>query len=342
MANHPDSETKEKSSEPPAPEVLQAKADDETPVDVTPTDSKDHKANSKLRRNTYRPSHKATFVGLAVVIVILAINTGIIYFVMKAPSTSNSEVTIDGIKINPEVLDTLGVNKSSVGSAGTELVVSPNSSFKGKLTVGGDVSIAGQLNLNSKFTATDASLANLEAGKTSLGQLNVNGDGTVSSLNLRKDLIVAGSSQLQGPVTVNQLLTVSNSVNISGNLSVGGVLSIVAFQTNTLTVGGHIITRGSTPGLSRGAALGVSDTLSISGNDAAGTVGVNIGTSGASGIVANVSFVNSYATTPHVMLTAVGHVTGSVYVNRNADGFSIGINGPMAPGGYAVDYIVMQ
>jgi len=33
---------------------------------------------------------------------------------------------------------------------------------------------------------------------------------------------------------------------------------------------------------------------------------------------------------------------GSVYVSRTAWGFSIGVNGAVAPGGYAFDYIVMQ
>jgi hypothetical protein len=38
----------------------------------------------------------------------------------------------------------------------------------------------------------------------------------------------------------------------------------------------------------------------------------------------------------------VGAGIGSVYVNRTIGGFSIGVNGPIAPGGYAFDYIVMQ
>jgi cytoskeletal protein CcmA (bactofilin family) len=210
------------------------------------------------------------------------------------------------------------------------------------VTVGGDVDVAGQLRLNSKFSAADASLAKLEAGDTSLSKLNVNGDGTISTLSLRKNLGVAGSTQFQGPVTISQLLTVHNNVNVSGSLSVGGTLSAGKFTVSSLTVGGHITTRGSAPSVGKGSSIGSNGTVSISGNDTSGTVAVNIGAGGSSGILANVSFRNQYGSTPHVVVTAIGKSAGSVYVIRDASGFSIGVGGSLSPGGYAFDYIVMQ
>jgi len=131
-------------------------------------------------------------------------------------------------------------------------------------------------------------------------------------------------------------------------LAVGGTLSARGFQASslvsdtTLTIGGHVITRGVAPGVGPGPALGSNGTISISGNDASGTVAINIGVGGGNGIVAYVAFINQYSNIPHVVVTAVGHVTGSAYVNRDASGFSIGINGSLAPGGYAFDYMVMQ
>jgi len=342
MGKESSSETKNKSTEPPAPEVLKPQSDSAStepkPLSVTGN----LKKITQPRHGVYRPSHKATFIGLAVIIAILVVNAGVIYFFMNIQGKNNSEVSIGGIKISPAVLDTLGVGRNTVGSSGAELVVRPDAHFNGKVTVGSDVSIAGQLKLNSKLSANDASLAKLEAGNTSLGQLNVNGDGTITSLNLRKNLIVAGSTSLQGTVNVNQLLTVNNNMTVSGNLAVGGTMSMGAFQTNTLTIGGHITTQGSAPSASRGSALGSTDTISISGNDASGTVAVNIGTSSANGILANVSFVNQYSNIPHVVVTAVGRIAGSVYVFRSSSGFSIGVNGSLSPGGYAFDYIVMQ
>jgi hypothetical protein len=302
-----------------------------------------------MRRGSYRPSHKATFIGLAVVVVILAINAGIIAFVMKGQAKEGG-VTLsqDAVTLSPAALDKLGVSRNAVGTAGTELVVGPNSKFNGTLTVGSDVSVGGQLKLNSKFIAADASLAKLQAGDTSLQQVNVNGDATISNLNLRKDLTVLGLTRLQGPVTLSQLLTVNNNVNIAGSLAVGGTLSARSFQASslvsdtTLTVGGHIITRGSAPGFSVGPALSGADTASSSGNDASGTVAVNIGAGASkSGIVGYINFTIPYSGTPHVVVTPVGGGVSDVYVNRSANGFSIGV-GSISPGGHAFDYMVMQ
>jgi len=346
MNDNQSPETPETSAEPPAPEVLQPQSDE---VEVTPEPTSTvSKPASRPRRTTYKPSHKATFIGLGVVVAILVINAGIIAFIMKGQANADSLVNRETVTLSTATLDKLGVSRSPVGDLGTELTIGPNSRFNGKVTIGGDVSIAGGLKLNSKFSASDASITKLEAGDTSLGQLNVNGDGTFSTLNLRKDLNVAGTTRLQGPVTVSQLLTVNNNLNVIGSLAVGGTLTARAFQASslisdtTLTIGGHILTRGSAPGVSTGSAAGSNGTTSISGNDASGTVAVNIGTGGGNGIVANVTFQSKYSSIPHVVVTAIGGGVGSVYVNRTAAGFSIGVNGSVSPGGYAFDYIVMQ
>jgi cytoskeletal protein CcmA (bactofilin family) len=278
----------------------------------------------------------------------LAINAGVIAFFMNQQPSEDKAVSNSEVTLSSQSLDELGVSRNPVGSAGTELIVGPNSRFNGSVTIGSDVSIAGQLSLNSRFTATDASLANLQAGQTSLQDLNVNGSGTMSNLNVRNSLIVAGATQLQGAVTVSQLLTVNNSVNITGNLAVGGILSARGFQASTLvsdttlTIGGHVITRGLAPSVSAGGAVGNNGTVSISGSDAAGTVAVNIGTGGGNGILANISFRQVYGSTPRVVVTAGGRSAGSVYVNRSATGFSINVGNSLPPGGYFFDYIVMQ
>lgn len=346
MTAHPDSKTKDNTTNPPAPEELRPQTDSRSSTAETTTGS----PRLKLRSHhvTYRPSHKATFIGLSVVVAILAINAGVIAFVMRDQSSDTAKASQGEVTLSPAALDTLGVSRNPIGNAGTELVVGPNSRFNGTVTIGSDVSISGQLKLNSKFSASDASLTKLQAGDVSLEKLNVNGDGTMSSLTLRKDLTVAGSTRLQGPVTLAQLLTVNNNVNVAGNLAVGGILSARSFQASsltsdtTLTIGGHVITRGPAPGVGPGTALGTNGTVSISGNDAAGTVAANIGTNAGDGIVAHVAFRQQYSTTPHVVVTAVGRGVGSVYINRSVGGFSIGVNGPLAPGGYAFDYIVMQ
>ncbi|MCX6728247.1 MAG: hypothetical protein NTV39_00540 [Candidatus Saccharibacteria bacterium] len=335
-------------NEPPAPEVLRSQFDDPSKAAATPEQGAVPAAKPKPRHNIYRPSHKATFIGLGVVAVILLINAAIIIVLMNIQSKNNSEVSIGGVKISPEVLETLGVSRNTVGKTGSELVVNPDAKFTGNITVGGNIQIAGKLEMNSGILASEATFTKLSAGDTSLSKLNVNGDATISGLVLRNNLSVAGSTTLQGPVVVSSLMTVSNNMNVAGNLAVGGVLSVRSFEASsltsdtTLTIGGHIITRGSSPGVSKGSGLNAVDTVSISGSDAAGTVNVNIGAGGRSGTVANISFVQQYANTPHVIITAIGSgVTDAYIASRTSTGFSIGV-GSIAVGGHSFDYIIMQ
>lgn len=349
MAKNPVSETKNNTATLPEPETLKPQDESVSSKVAVNTTIGKSKTSRLAKHVTYRPSHKATFIGLGVVVLILAANAAIFFFILKGQDSTTSEVSLGGIKISPTTLDTLGVNKTSVGNLGTELVVNPNSKFAGKVTVGGDVNIAGQLTLNSKFSASDASLTKLEAGDTAVSKLNVNGDGTISNLNLRNNLIVVGTTNLQGAVNIGQLLTVNNNLNVTGNLAVGGTLSARGFQASslvsdtTLTIGGHIITRGSAPGVSPGNGLGSNGTVSISGNDASGTIGVNIGVGSGGGMLAYVSFKMPYTNIPHVVVSAIGGAgMGTLYVNRSAAGFSVGANGAIPPGGYAIDYIVMQ
>ncbi|MEO5499550.1 MAG: hypothetical protein ABIR46_03560 [Candidatus Saccharimonadales bacterium] len=347
MADSPSSDEKSKTSGAPEAEELKPQSDKATPENDATLAARKVLIPKKSRHGSYRPSHKATFIGVSVVIAVLLINGIVIYFILRGQGGSGNTVARDEVTLSAETLDGLGVSRNSVGELGTELTIGPATTFNGSVTVAGDTSIGGSLKLNSKFSASDASLAKLQAGDTSLNTLNVNGDTTSSNLNLRNDLNVTGLTRLQGAVTMAQILTVNNSVNIAGNLAVGGTLSARAFQASslvsdtTLVVGGHIITRGSAPGVSAGGAAGSNGTVSISGNDAAGTVAVNAGVGAGGGIVANITFRSPYGGTPHVVVTAVGPGASDVYINRNANGFSIGV-GALTTGGHAFDYIVIQ
>lgn len=352
MDNTQSAAPKDPGSEPPAAEVLMPRADDNSaggqageaviqPVPPSPT--------RRVNRHAYHPSHKATFISLAVVVLILAVNAGIIGFILKNRSADNDQKNRTQVTISQSVLDQLGVNRSAVGNAGIELTIGPDTRFNGKVIIDGDASIAGQLRLSRQFSAADASLTQLEAGKTTLSDLNVNGAGTITDVAVRNGLIVAGTTQLQGPVTLSQLLTVNNSVNVAGNLSVGSVLSADQLtarslvSTSTITVGGHIITSGSAPAVSAGSGLGSNGTASISGNDAAGTVALNVGVGGScSNTMVSVTFHTKYSNTPHVVVTPIG-LGVTFFVNRSSTGFSVGCSGgSISPGGYAFDYIVEQ
>lgn len=344
------SEPKDQGVQQPDAEVLSQRAASGAPSDAAETKTPTSQLTGKLAHRTFRPSHRATFIGLAVVAVILAVNAGVIFLILKSQAKDAANTPQGQVTVSQDVLDHLGVNRGTVGDSGIVLTIAPSTEFKDKVVVDRDISVAGQLRLNGAFNATDASLAKLEAGSVTANQLNVSGDSTVSNLSLRNDLTVNGATRLQGAVTLSQLLTVNNSVNIASNLSVGGTVSAATLSgrsivsTSTITVGGHIVTAGLAPSLSGGVSLGSGGTLTISGNDAAGTVAINVGVGMSSGgIVANVTFRTPYSTTPHVVITPIGNIGTYYYVNRSASGFSIGIGGAITnPGGYAFDYIVEQ
>jgi cytoskeletal protein CcmA (bactofilin family) len=333
----------------PAAEVLKPRVVDNAEITkaVPTTLAASSEAGKKLRRRTYRPSHKATFIAIGVVVVILAINAVVLGFVLKSKN-KNDNANTGQVTISESVLNKVGVNKTAIGNSGVQLTIDPDAQFNGKLKTAGDVTIGGQLKLNSKFTANDAALAQLEAGKTSLSELNVSGTTTLSALNMRNNLVVAGSVTIQGATTLNQLLTINNNLNVAGNLAVGGTISTAGFvarnltSTGTLTIGGHVITSGQIPNFGAGNALGSNGTAAMNGNDSAGTISIAIGVGAVPGLIGNVAFRTQYATIPRIVLTGVG--TGAVFyiVNPSIGGFSVYVASALPPGGFAINYIVEQ
>jgi hypothetical protein len=103
-----------------------------------------------------------------------------------------------------------------------------------------------------------------------------------------------------------------------------------------------LVTSGSTPGVSRGSATGSNGTVSISGNDTAGVIGINIGVGAGGGILANVSFNSAYSTAPKVVITPVGIGASFYLASVSSSGFSVAVTSGLPPGGYRVNYITAQ
>ena len=328
----------------PAPEALTVQAESAETVSAPsvrqPTQTT--APATPKRRNAYRPNRKATLIGLLVISGILIINAVVLSLIMRNQAVAEETAIKNGVTLSGETLNQLGVSRNPIGNAQTELIVGPNSKFGGKVTVAEDLNVGGQLVLNSTLRASDAALTKLQAGETQLESMNVNGDATVSTLNLRNDLQVAGTTRLQGQLTVNQLTTINNNMNVAGDLAIGGSLSVRNFSVANLTIAGHLISSGATPSASAGGAAGSGGTATVSGNDTSGTVAVNVGVNGGNGVLATINFVTKYGSTPHVIVTPVGRSVPGLYVNRTTAGFTINVDGALGAGGYAFDYIVSQ
>lgn len=329
----------------PAPEELKPESEGSSSTEESqPTDSKALEAAKEAarnRRSSYRPSHKATFIGLGVVASILVLNAVGLAFILRNNDAEAEKAKKETITLSASTLNSLGVSRNNAKAEGIELTINPNTQFGGTVTIAGNTTIAGELKLNNKFVAPEGAFNKLQGGDTAVDKLNVNGDATVSNLNMRNDLAVAGATRLQGQVTISQLTTINNNLNVTGSLSVGGNLAFKSLSLSSLTLGGHLITNGQVPLVSAGGAVGNSGTVSASGNDTSGTIAVNIGVGAVSGTLVNVTFRQQYATTPHVVVTPVGRYV-PFYINRTTAGFSIVTTAALSPGGYAFDFFVAQ
>lgn len=334
----------------PEPEELSEQPDDGSKapkIAVSEIAAKKHAKAQPVKHLSYRPSHRATFIGIAVVVLVLAVNAGVLWFIIRAQS-GNKSADRTSVTLSSDTLSSLGVTRNDVGQSAEKLTIGPNTTFNGSVTVAESASFGGELVLNDRLTGQSATFTQLNSGDVSVSSMNINGDATASTVNVRQDLNVAGASRLQGAVTIGQILTVTGGLTVGGNVAVNGTLSVNSLQVNSLalnsslTVGGRIISTGSAPQVGGGNGLGSNGTVSISGNDTAGTVVANIGVGGGNGTLIQVAFRNPYPSTPRVIISPVGNPAPNTYITRSVGGFTVINSGGLAPGSYIFDYIVIQ
>lgn len=119
--------------------------------------------------------------------------------------------------------------------------------------------------------------------------------------------------------------------------------------TGDLTVNGHVVTGGSTPTFSAGAAAACSGggSVGVTGDDTSGTVSITTGAGpcSATGGLINVTFANAFASAPHVLLTPAepNAATLQYYYGSSTTGFTISTGIAPAPGTtYNYSYWVVQ
>lgn len=265
------------------------------------------------------------FIAIFLIAIIIVVTVSI-----SSRNSDPNNIVFDGQELDQETLNEILTNESNVGNIDQTLTVAANAIFNGKVLVKDSLDVAGAINVG---------------GALSLPGITVAGESNFEDVNVSNNLAILGS------ISIQQSLTVQGGADITGNVAIAGTLSATAISADNIQFTGnavftrHIDTGGGLPSISSGTAVGAGGTVSISGNDVAGTVTINTGGGPPAGILANISFVNAYNNTPNVQITPIGSSGAGLnyYASRTTNGFSIGtINAPSASTTYTFDYFITE
>lgn len=262
-----------------------------------------------------------------VIFILLVITAAIVIFVSLKPETPSKQNTTSSL--TDQQLSALKGNTTLIGDAKQTLDIQSNSIFEGQVLVRSDLNVAGAIKVGGGLTLPSVSVA----GTGNFGQLGINGG-----------INVGGDTILQGQLTVQKNLSVGGSANFT-NLSVSQLNVTSLNFKGDLSVARHISTSGGNPSKSNGSALGSGGTASVSGSDTAGSITINTGSGPSAGLFITISFVQKFASTPHVVVTPIGSAAAGInyYVTRDVNGFSVGTTStPPAGSNFGFDYLVLN
>jgi len=267
------------------------------------------------------------YLMLFLLVIILAVMVVVISYLH---SHSQPAKKISNQNLSQSALSQLSSSDVTVGDAKQVLNVQSNAVFAGQVLVRSDLSVAGKLQVGGTLT---------------ISNLNVSGTIIGDTLQVNKNLQVAGDSAFQGQLTVQKNLSVSGSGTFTGAISAPQVTANSLQLNGDLNLTHHITAGGANPGRTNGNALGGGGTASVSGSDTAGSITINTGSAPSIGCLVSVTFANKFNTTPHVVVTPIEAAAGGLgyYVTRSTTGFSVCTT--TAPGGgqsFGFDYIVFD
>jgi len=260
---------------------------------------------------------------ISLIIIFIVINSS------NKEAAKQSEVVPQ--QLTQDAIDSLSSNEATVGDPKQLLSVESNAVFAGKVLVRGGLDVAGPIKVG---------------GDLSLPGITVSGKSQFDEVQLNS-LSIAGDTNVQGT------LTVQNGLTVNGKATFGGEIAAPSITVDALSVTGdiqftrHIDAGGATPTVSNGAATGSGGTVTISGTDTAGTVTINKGSGGGNGILASVTFATAFNDNPHVTITPVTSspslAIGTYYLSsRSTTGFTISVGALSATGSISFDYIVVD
>ena len=281
----------------------------DAPQPIQPADDK-----PPLRNRLFASRRTILVVVLAVILFLLLVGVTIIIVVKKEVKKEKpTPVTINTQTLDNGTLNKLTAQAGPADQTKQQLTISPDTLFKNTVEVQGTLK-------------TDK---DLEVGGT---------------------LTVHGNTTLQGAVGINSNLSVKGSMSVAGTLSAPalnvGTLGVTNLNlAGNLNFGGHLVPSGSRPAIKTSVAAS-GGTVTIDGNDTAGTITINIGSGGViAGEMAIITFNKPFSLTPKVQLTPINSAASSLnyYATRTASFFTVDTSSIPANGAsYVFDYLVTQ
>lgn len=254
-------------------------------------------------------------------------------FAAFASYTANKKATqstINGQNLSTEDLQNIKNNETTIGDSKQTLTIASNAVFNGRVLVRDSLDVAGTIRVG---------------GALSLPGITVSGTSSFENVQIGNNLSVSGNQAIQGTLTVQRNLSVGGSATFAGTISAPSLSIDQLIMNKDIQLNRHIDAGGTSPRVTSGAAVGGAGTVSISGSDTAGTVSINFGTGLAAGIIANITFGQTFTQTPHVVITPVGSNCANLnyYTSRTTGGFSIGTTNAGNPGSScAFDFIAID
>lgn len=267
---------------------------------------------------------------LLLFILILVLSGIAAFATYNSAKKDQGQSIITGQELSQEDLANLKTGDQQVGEPQQTLTIASNSVFNGRVLIRSDLDVAGTIRIG---------------GALSLPGITVSGTSAFENVQIANNLSISGDAAVQGNLTVQQNLSVGGSASFSGQISAPSLSIDRLIINEDLQINRHIDAGGATPTSSRGSAVGGAGTVSVSGTDTAGTINLNFSSGSPAGVLANIGFRNSFAATPHIVVTPVGSTCASLdyFISRTTTGFTLHTaSDPPNSGSCAFDYIAID
>lgn len=266
---------------------------------------------------------------LLLFILIAVISSAVVFIAYQRNKKAAAPTTVTTTSLSGDSLEQIKSSDAKVGDPKQTLTIESNAIFSGKVLIRDSLDVAGGLKVGGSLSLPGIAVS----GAASFDQIQAN------------TLGISGNASIQGQLTVQKGITSTSGATFGGPISAPSIATQSLQLSGDLQVIRHIDAGGSTPGKTDGSALGNGGTASISGTDTSGTITINTGGSPAIGCFINVSFVNKFAGTPHVIITPVGSAGAglSYYTSRTSSGFSVcATNAAPAGQTFNFDYVAID